>query len=270
MALDKGLDNVAVHWPRTEPVLRPGRARRVRRLRRGRRTRRTIAAPTGALAAAHRQDRHGTGDRVHRAGRPAARPRGRAVRHRRRRRGRGPGDRPGRLRLDRRRAGTVRRGAPSRTATWSPSTPWRRCCVGALAGGRLAEQQLRWLERRLSALRDDAGDAPQWSFPRSSWPCWPASTAAAPTGASPSSPTTDAPAEQLGSSRRCRGGRGPAPGAGPRFQDGAAGPWMFSFVTTLWPTSAAMLLQQLAGEHAAAGWPRRSTRPRRSARRPPA
>ncbi|WP_326555888.1 hypothetical protein [Micromonospora sp. NBC_01813] len=36
-----------------------------------------------------------------------------------------------------------------------------------LADARLAEQQLRWLETRLDALRDDAGDAPQWSFPKS-------------------------------------------------------------------------------------------------------
>lgn len=37
----------------------------------------------------------------------------------------------------------------------------------ALADGRLAEQQLRWLEGRLDALRDESGDAPQWSFSRS-------------------------------------------------------------------------------------------------------
>jgi hypothetical protein len=34
----------------------------------------------------------------------------------------------------------------------------------AVAGGRLPEQQLRWLDQRLSALRDDAGNAPHWSF----------------------------------------------------------------------------------------------------------
>jgi len=34
----------------------------------------------------------------------------------------------------------------------------------ALAGSRLAEQQLRWLDSRLDALRDDSGDSPQWSF----------------------------------------------------------------------------------------------------------
>jgi hypothetical protein len=34
----------------------------------------------------------------------------------------------------------------------------------ALAGGRLAEQQLRWLDSRLDALRDESGGAPQWSF----------------------------------------------------------------------------------------------------------
>ncbi|MCP2326078.1 hypothetical protein HDA40_004585 [Hamadaea flava] len=37
----------------------------------------------------------------------------------------------------------------------------------ALAEGRLAEQQLKWLEGRLDALRDDDGGAPQWSFPLS-------------------------------------------------------------------------------------------------------
>ncbi|HEX6968957.1 MAG TPA: hypothetical protein VF174_09145 [Micromonosporaceae bacterium] len=36
----------------------------------------------------------------------------------------------------------------------------------ALANGRLAEQQLRWLENRLDALRDDAGNPPQWNFTR--------------------------------------------------------------------------------------------------------
>ncbi len=34
----------------------------------------------------------------------------------------------------------------------------------AISGGRLAEQQLRWLEDRLSALRDEDGEPPQWSF----------------------------------------------------------------------------------------------------------
>lgn len=34
----------------------------------------------------------------------------------------------------------------------------------ALAGSRLADQQLRWLESRLDALRDESGGAPQWSF----------------------------------------------------------------------------------------------------------
>jgi hypothetical protein len=36
----------------------------------------------------------------------------------------------------------------------------------AVAGGRLVEQQLRWLEHRLTALRDDSGNAPHWSFAR--------------------------------------------------------------------------------------------------------
>jgi hypothetical protein len=38
---------------------------------------------------------------------------------------------------------------------------------GAVAGQRLAEQQLRWLDNRLDALRDESGDPPQWSFSRS-------------------------------------------------------------------------------------------------------
>lgn len=37
----------------------------------------------------------------------------------------------------------------------------------ALSDGRLAEQQLKWLEGRLDTLRDDTGGAPQWSFPLS-------------------------------------------------------------------------------------------------------
>lgn len=34
----------------------------------------------------------------------------------------------------------------------------------ALADGRLAEQQLRWLDGRMDGLRDESGGAPQWSF----------------------------------------------------------------------------------------------------------
>ena len=34
----------------------------------------------------------------------------------------------------------------------------------ALEGSRLADQQLRWLQSRLDALRDESGNAPQWSF----------------------------------------------------------------------------------------------------------
>ena len=34
----------------------------------------------------------------------------------------------------------------------------------ALSKGRLAEQQLRWLESRLDALRDESGGPPQWNF----------------------------------------------------------------------------------------------------------
>jgi len=37
----------------------------------------------------------------------------------------------------------------------------------AVLQGRLADQQLRWLDNRLSALRDDAGNAPHWTFARS-------------------------------------------------------------------------------------------------------
>jgi hypothetical protein len=34
----------------------------------------------------------------------------------------------------------------------------------ALEGSRLADQQLRWLQTRLDALRDESGNSPQWSF----------------------------------------------------------------------------------------------------------
>src|SRR5438552_6143470 len=34
----------------------------------------------------------------------------------------------------------------------------------AVAGGRLADQQLRWLDDRLAALRDEHDEPPQWSF----------------------------------------------------------------------------------------------------------
>jgi hypothetical protein len=34
----------------------------------------------------------------------------------------------------------------------------------AVSGGRLPEQQLRWLDDRLATLRDEDGQAPQWSF----------------------------------------------------------------------------------------------------------
>jgi hypothetical protein len=36
----------------------------------------------------------------------------------------------------------------------------------AVSSGRLAEQQLRWLEQRMAKLRDDAGRPPHWSFAR--------------------------------------------------------------------------------------------------------
>ena len=36
----------------------------------------------------------------------------------------------------------------------------------AVTAGRLAEQQLRWLDQRLAALRDESGNAPHWSFAR--------------------------------------------------------------------------------------------------------
>jgi hypothetical protein len=38
---------------------------------------------------------------------------------------------------------------------------------GALTKANLAEQQLRWLDSRLDALRDDSGAPPHWSFARS-------------------------------------------------------------------------------------------------------
>ncbi len=41
-----------------------------------------------------------------------------------------------------------------------------RVLRAAVANGRLAEQQLRWLDQRLAALRDDAGNPPHWSFAR--------------------------------------------------------------------------------------------------------
>src|SRR6266536_3295524 len=34
----------------------------------------------------------------------------------------------------------------------------------AISSGRLPEQQLRWLDERLAALRDEGGEPPQWSF----------------------------------------------------------------------------------------------------------
>lgn len=37
----------------------------------------------------------------------------------------------------------------------------------AVSGGRLADQQLRWLDSRMDSLRDESGGAPQWSFARS-------------------------------------------------------------------------------------------------------
>ncbi len=36
----------------------------------------------------------------------------------------------------------------------------------AVAGGRLVEQQLRWLQSRLDALRDAEGNPPQWDYTR--------------------------------------------------------------------------------------------------------
>lgn len=36
----------------------------------------------------------------------------------------------------------------------------------AIAGGRLAEQQMRWLDNRLEEMKDEAGENPVWSFSR--------------------------------------------------------------------------------------------------------
>jgi hypothetical protein len=36
----------------------------------------------------------------------------------------------------------------------------------AIAGGRLADQQLRWLDTRVDELRDESGDPPSWNFSR--------------------------------------------------------------------------------------------------------
>lgn len=36
----------------------------------------------------------------------------------------------------------------------------------AIAAGRLADQQLRWLDGRLEELRDASGDSPTWNFSR--------------------------------------------------------------------------------------------------------
>ena len=142
--------------------------------------------------AAHRQDRHGTGDRVHRAGRSAARAGGCAVRHRRGRRGRGPGDRPGRLRLDRRRPGAVRRRARSRTATWSPSTASARCCGPRWpTGGWPSSSCAGWTSRLDGAARRAGRRAAVDLRAHGAGRAGRASTAAAPTAASPSTPTTE-------------------------------------------------------------------------------
>jgi hypothetical protein len=36
----------------------------------------------------------------------------------------------------------------------------------AIAAGRLADQQMRWLDSRLEAMRDESGDLPHWNFSR--------------------------------------------------------------------------------------------------------
>ncbi|MEV6634475.1 hypothetical protein AB0M54_27390 [Actinoplanes sp. NPDC051470] len=36
----------------------------------------------------------------------------------------------------------------------------------AISAGRLAEQQMRWLDSRLEAMRDESGNAPHWTFAR--------------------------------------------------------------------------------------------------------
>ncbi|GGK41640.1 hypothetical protein GCM10010124_38110 [Pilimelia terevasa] len=41
-----------------------------------------------------------------------------------------------------------------------------RVMRAAMSGARLADQQLRWLESRLAALRDDGGAPPAWAFAR--------------------------------------------------------------------------------------------------------
>src|SRR6266508_4312797 len=74
----------------------------------------------------------------------------------------------------------------------------------AISSARLPEQQLRWLASRHSG----ASRSPSWT-------CWRASTAGAPTGASPCTPTSKAASSAAGVSHRCRGGRGRVLGADP-------------------------------------------------------
>jgi hypothetical protein len=93
----------------------------------------------------------------------------------------------------------------------------------AVAGGRLAEQQLRWLDHRLAALRDDAGNAPHWSFARTELAilagfyrrCADRGFAAAPCRSRARTHQRGNSLLAEGISRRCRVVRGPGPGAGP-------------------------------------------------------
>ena len=186
-----GLDNVAVQWPRTgrfyDPVA-PAEFVDFAELA----DTPDIAAPTAALAG-----------HIAKTGTVRATaytelvdlllgPRRCALRHRGRRRGRGPGDRPRRLRLDRRRPGAVRRRARSRYG--EPVTfDTRRRGAARGAGRRRGWPSSSCAGSTRGSTRCATSRATRRSgaSPARSSPCCRASTAAAPSAASPSTPTSE-------------------------------------------------------------------------------
>ena len=63
--------------------------------------------------------------------------------------------------------GALHRRRTPNSATRSPSRPTTDVLRKAIAAGRLADQQLRWLDGRMEEMRDERGDSPSWSFSRS-------------------------------------------------------------------------------------------------------
>ncbi len=146
----------------------------------------------------------------------------------------------------------------------SPSTRSARCCAPRSPTAASPSSSCAGSTRGWHALRDDAGNPPQLELRphRAQRP----GRLLPPLRRLAASPSTPADRPRNPPRAGCGGpggsgqpyvSRGPRPRTrrGPRDQDGAAGPWMLSLVTTLWPTSPAICCSRAAAEQPQLGGP---------------